>query len=43
LEPDSDVHALRVEGCVSVTPISLDTTSRVDLRSMENRIRAAVA
>lgn len=42
LEPDSDVHALRVEGCVSVTPISLDTTSRVDLRSMESRIRAAV-
>jgi len=41
LEPDSDVHVLRVDGCVSVTPISLDTTSRVDLRSMENQIRAA--
>lgn len=41
LEPDSDVHTLRVDGCVSVTPISLDTTSRVDLSSTEARIRAA--
>jgi broad specificity polyphosphatase/5'/3'-nucleotidase SurE len=41
LEPDSDVHALRVDGCVAVTPISLDTTSRVDLPTMEGRIRAA--
>jgi len=41
LEPDSDVHALRVDGCVSVTPISLDTTSRVDLRTLEGRIRSA--
>jgi 5'-nucleotidase len=41
LEPDSDVHVLRLDGCVSVTPISLDTTSRVDLAALEGRIRSA--
>lgn len=37
LEPDSDIHAVLVERKVSVTPISIDMTSRVDfskLRSM---------
>jgi 5'-nucleotidase len=33
LEPDSDVRAL-VDGVVSVTPLSLDITSRVDLPSI---------
>jgi len=33
LEPDSDVRAL-VEGVISVTPLSLDMTSRVDLSEM---------
>jgi len=33
LEPDSDVSAL-VDGVVSVTPLSLDLTSRVDLGTM---------
>ncbi|MCJ7513205.1 MAG: 5'/3'-nucleotidase SurE [Anaerolineales bacterium] len=42
LEPDSDVYALRVDGCVSVTPVSLDLTSRVELASLESRIRAAI-
>ena len=30
LEPDSDIHALRVERVVAVTPLSLDATSRAD-------------
>ena len=35
LDVDSDVHALRVEKIVSVTPLSLDFTSRVDLRKLQ--------
>ena len=34
LEPDSDVHALAVERVVSVTPLSLDLTSRVSLADL---------
>lgn len=30
IEEDSDVHALRMERVVSVTPLSLDQTSRID-------------
>jgi len=33
LEPDSDVRAI-VDGIVSVTPLSLDLTSRVDLKAL---------
>ena len=33
LEPDSDVRAL-VDGVVSVTPLSLDITSRVDMGTL---------
>jgi len=40
LEPDSDVYALRVERQISVTPLSLDLTSRVDLAELEQRLRA---
>lgn len=40
LEPDSDVYALRVERQVSVTPLSLDLTSRVDLVELEQHIRS---
>jgi 5'-nucleotidase len=40
LEPDSDVYALRVDRCVSVTPLSLDLTSRVDLAGLEQLIRS---
>ncbi|TET50329.1 MAG: 5'/3'-nucleotidase SurE [Anaerolineales bacterium] len=29
-EPDSDIYALRVDSVVSVTPLSIDLTSRVD-------------
>jgi 5'-nucleotidase len=34
LEPDSDIQALAREGAVSVTPLSLDLTSRTDLREL---------
>jgi 5'-nucleotidase len=40
LEPGSDAHALRVERLVSVTPLSLDMTSRVDFPTLEERLRA---
>ncbi len=35
LEPDSDVHALVIDRVVSVTPISLDLTSRVLLSELQ--------
>jgi 5'-nucleotidase len=35
LEGDSDVHALMIDRVVSVTPISLDLTSRVRLRDLQ--------
>jgi 5'-nucleotidase len=38
LEEDSDVRALRVERVVSVTPLSLDQTSRVDPRVLTRRL-----
>jgi 5'-nucleotidase len=40
LEPDSDVYVLRVERQVSVTPLSLDLTSRVDLAELEKHMRS---
>ena len=39
LEPDSDVYALRVDRVVSVTPLSLDLTSRVDRKDLEDLLR----
>jgi 5'-nucleotidase len=42
LEPDSDVSAL-VDGVVSVTPLSLDLTSRVDLAAMTELFGRAIA
>jgi 5'-nucleotidase len=36
---DSDVYALRVKRVVSVTPLSLDLTSRIDLRAFEAQIK----
>jgi len=39
-EPEgTDVYALRVKRVVSLTPISLDMTSRVDLRTFEEELR----
>jgi len=42
LEADSDVYAMRVARQVSVTPLSLDLTSRVDLRELERHLRDKV-
>jgi 5'-nucleotidase len=39
LEPDSDVHALAVERVVSVSPLSIDLTSRVDLENLAAELR----
>ncbi len=38
-EPDSDVYAVLHEGVVSVTPISLDMTSRTDLYRLRQLLR----
>ncbi len=38
-EPDSDVYALRVLKKVSVTPLSMDLTSRIDLSELERRLK----
>jgi 5'-nucleotidase len=35
LEPDSDIRAVAVDGVVSVTPIALDMTARVELARLE--------
>ncbi len=35
---DSDVYALRVKRIISVTPLSLDMTSRVDLKEFEQEL-----
>ena len=39
LEPESDVYTLRVARQVSVTPLSLDLTSRVELTGLQNTFR----
>jgi broad specificity polyphosphatase/5'/3'-nucleotidase SurE len=40
LEPeDTDVYALRKRRMVSVTPLSLDLTSRVDLGDLDRLLR----
>ena len=39
LTTDSDIYTLAHDKLVSVTPLSLDMTSRVDLRAFENKIR----
>lgn len=38
-EPDSDVYALRVERLVSVTPLSLDLTARIELGELDRLLR----
>ena len=38
--PDSDVYVLRVKRLVSVTPLSLDMTSRVDPGELDRLLRA---
>ena len=39
LESDSDIHAVVRKGIVSVTPLSLDLTSRVDRTTLKARLR----
>ncbi|MGD2252026.1 MAG: 5'/3'-nucleotidase SurE [Anaerolineales bacterium] len=39
IEPGTDVHVLRFERKVAVTPLSLDITSRVDMEQLEQRLR----
>jgi 5'-nucleotidase len=39
---DSDVHVFKVEHLVSVTPLSLDMTSRVNLGDLENQFKGLV-
>lgn len=39
-EPDSDVYVVLHEGLVSVTPMSLDLTSRTDLYRLDQLLRA---
>jgi 5'-nucleotidase len=38
-EVDTDVYALRVKRLVSVTPLSLDMTARVDLQDFDQLLR----
>jgi 5'-nucleotidase len=40
LETDSDVYAIRVERVVSVTPLSLDLTSRTKFEELDRKLRA---
>lgn len=40
VETDSDVYALRIDRMVSVTPLSLDITSRVNFPELENLLKA---
>ena len=39
LETDSDIHAIQIDRVVSVTPLSLDITSRVDLGRLQAQLR----
>jgi 5'-nucleotidase len=38
-QPGTDIHALRVSHTVSVTPLSLDLTSRIDQRKFDRDLR----
>ncbi len=38
-EPGSDIHAVRINKHVSVTPLSLDLTSRINLQEFEQSLR----
>ncbi len=37
--PDTDVYALLVKGVVSVTPLTLDMTARLNLKQFEHKLR----
>jgi len=40
LEPGTDAYVLRVDREISVTPLSLDMTSRVDFAALDTRLRS---
>jgi 5'-nucleotidase len=42
-EPDSDIYALMVDRVVSVAPLTLDLTSRVEFREVEALLRGPAA
>jgi len=42
LEPDSDVYALSVDRVISVTPLCLDFSSRVDFNLLKQAFEAAI-
>ena len=37
--PGSDSYAIRVEGVIAVTPLSLDLTSRIELANLEKILK----
>lgn len=39
LEPDSDIYAFAIDRVVSVSPVSTDLTSRIDLSPLEHKLR----
>jgi 5'-nucleotidase len=41
-KPGTDAHTLKVERLVSVTPLSLDLTSRLDLEEFDATLRSAL-
>lgn len=43
LEPDSDVYAFAVDRVVSVTPLSIDLTSRADFPALRTLLQAQIA
>jgi len=43
VEPDSDIYALAIDRVVSVSPLSLDMTSRVDFTEIESLLRGLAA
>jgi 5'-nucleotidase len=42
-EPDSDVYTVLHDGVISVTPMTLDMTARIDLKDMERMMRGEAA
>jgi len=36
LDPETDIHALAIDKIVSITPLSMDFTSRVDLSNLQS-------
>ncbi len=40
LDPDSDIYALAIDNIVSITPLSIDLTSRVNLSDLQNYLKS---